>query len=78
MRSMQGTCLRPYLDLDENCKPVRDSGIKIGTGIDLKFRTANHLKDILPESLLSKLEPILNKYEGLINVIKNNPINLTV
>ncbi|CDW88480.1 UNKNOWN [Stylonychia lemnae] len=72
----QGSCLCPYMKIDESCKPIDQSGIMLGAGFELTGESADNLKK-LDGNLLKKLSPYFAKQEAPLQYLMANSIELT-
>lgn len=76
LRTLHGTCKCPYVKLTKDCKPVKNTGIIVGSGFDLAFMSETSLKN-LGEPLLTKLKPYFGLKSDPISFIKEHPLELT-
>ena len=66
-----------YVPKDKNNKPDSNSGVTIGTGIDLKMKNRKYFEDLnIDEDIIKKLEPFFG-LKGLDADIKSKNLNLS-
>ncbi|CDW86824.1 UNKNOWN [Stylonychia lemnae] len=78
IQQLQGICSCPYVNIDENCKPIGNSGIMLGSGFELTGQNTEDLKKLgLNEKLLAKLSPYFAKYENPVQYLMNNQVEFS-
>ena len=66
-----------YVPKDKNNKPDSNSGVTIGTGIDLKMKNRKYFEDLnIDEDIIKKLEPFFG-LKGLEADVKAKNLNLS-
>ncbi|CDW86874.1 UNKNOWN [Stylonychia lemnae] len=76
IQQLQGSCYCPYMLIDENCQPIGQSGIILGSGFDITGDNSENLKK-LDAKLLEKLSPYFVKYENPLQFLMNNRLELS-